>query len=59
VKLSWPTTAPSFGLETLPDLGELAEGMGWPAHVANGRFVSTNQITGETDRYFRLALPRP
>ena len=59
VKLSWPTKSASFGLEMLPNLGGPSEWLGLAGHVSNGRFVSTNQVTGDSDRYFRLALPWP
>lgn len=59
VRLSWPTTAPSFELEALPELGSTPQPLGLAPHVWNGRFVKTNSTTGPSHQFFRLVLPRP
>ena len=59
VRLSWPTTAPSFELEALPELGGTPQPLGLPAHVWNGRFVKTNSTVGQSHQFFRLVLPNP
>ena len=59
VRLSWPTTAPSFELEALPELGGTPQLLGLPTHVWNGRFVKTNGTVAPPRQFFRLVLPEP